>query len=211
MSTIHLSATLLPQWDRGIDDVAWKAGVASVTNAVAYANGSGHLTVDATFTSEGIHSTDFVQVRFAASGFPNGVIYSAWANVTRTGLNTYKVDGVTSPDSFLTVYCTLQADFVPNMTLEWEYRVNNGSDKGVSGASVNPFYVTRGTPTTLYHTVIHVGCDAAKRIEEADVQQQPGETPEQFQTRKEKPIFDAIWAEFEGDDICIQTVILFSV
>jgi len=186
--TYWYNAPGLTPWNQTGD---WVKGDPSKTNAVAYANGGGSIVVDATFSSKTIPPNALVEVRFVASGFPSGPVYSDWEAAPRTGPSTFTASNVTSLDSLLTIYnCIFQPDFITGMELAWEFKVDNGTTKAVTGSSVNPFYVTRGGGAGAYHTVIHTGCAAAKYHSVEDA------------------VFDAIWGEFSGDDICIQTVMM---
>jgi hypothetical protein len=177
----------LPEWNRaGVMDkwYDWVNGDDSKTHAIAYANGDNHITVNATFSSDTIHSSfaHLVEVRFVSPSFPWNTVYSNWVALTyNNDLGRLEALGVTSLWTLEMIYCGLVADFIEPMELEWEFRFNNGGVQGVDGASTNPFYVTRTEPLgPVYHTVIHVGCVAAKGI------------------AGEQAAFDAIWGKFAG-------------
>jgi len=171
----------------------WLKNQPAKTVPVAYANGNKKINTDAWFSLPvhgSIASNASVELRFAASGFPGGPVYSEWVSVSNLTASDIK-----ALSTLQTIYCTLQPDFIAQMQMNWEIRVNgnNNNIRAVNGANVNPFYVTKTQPTgsgPLYHTVVHTGCVAAKGLANDDT------------------VFNAIWGKFSGDDICIQTVMM---
>ena len=125
-----------------------------------------------------------VEVRFKVT--LNGEeCYSDWVAVNSS---TMEAGAAAALDSFRTIYGEQVADYVAGLQFTWQMRVDEDDDsiRDVSGSNTNPFYLTFDTPTggtTLYHTVVHIGCDAAK-----------GQSTEQT-------VFDAIWAKFVSKSI----------
>jgi len=176
----------LPVWDTSQH---WLKNQPGKTVPVAYANGGNKVKTDAEFSKPAGGSVDSglsLEVRFVAS-FPSGKYYSDWEAVGPDFLTfaEFSASNVTALQTLQTIYCTLQPDFIEQMELEWELRVNgdNNDIRTVSGSSLNPFYVTRGGGAGEYHTVIHTGCVAAKGLANDDT------------------VFNAIWGKFAGLDI----------
>jgi len=169
----------LPAWQVNTD---WVKGQPSKTDPVAYKSGD-TVSCSASFsvTNGWIDSAivNNLQVRFIAEDLP-GSPESAWKSFD--GYNVY--------DVFLTqtladIYGVAQPDFIEASNLRWEFRVaGDPENRVITGKNANPFYVTRTQPYgTLYHTVVHVGCEAAK-----------GQTTE-------SGVFNAIWGKFENRSI----------
>ncbi|MBQ9371730.1 MAG: hypothetical protein IJU03_06025, partial [Thermoguttaceae bacterium] len=110
------------------------------------------------------------------------IAYSDWSSRSlSTGKSTAQLTS-----QFKTLFGEESAYYDLVSTLEWEFRVN-GEDRGDDGIianSVNPLYVTYKRPVDcpngIYHTVIHVGCEAANMV--------GGGTSVQ-------PVFDEIWGQ----------------
>jgi len=175
----------LPVWHANGYNSHWYKDHPELTVPVAYANGDNKIKTDTWFTlpvNGSVDSSVTLEVRFVASGFPGGDVKSEWTSVD-SYLMAYDV---TALQSLLAIYGTLQPDYIEEMVMWWELRVNGDDNdiRNVNGVSVNPFYVTRTQPSgTLYHTVVHTGCKAAK-----------GWTADQF-------VFNAIWDKFEDLEI----------
>jgi hypothetical protein len=75
------------------------------------------------------------------------------------------------------------------LSTKFTYQLKDEKNKK-DGTSTSCLYVTRSDPGSveLYHTVVHLGCEAAH-----------GKSVEQ-------EVFDAIWAKFAGNDVCISKV-----
>ena len=94
--------------------------------------------------------------------------------------------------------CGQYAMYNPDLQLTWKLYVGaeGAPTARNAGISYSCLYVTYGNagsnppamPSPLYHSVVHIGCKAAQ-----------GQSTEQG-------VFDAIWAKFAGDNICLYSV-----
>ena len=178
--------------------VSWKTGLHWVkgnidkTLPVAYSCGDEEYRLKANAEFSGtIEGDPTIEARFIANGFPNGAFYSGWVEVgvDFLTLSALMASNATALKTFREIYCVQQPDFIGQMELEWEMRIDGDDDdiRSIGGSSLNPLYITREDPIAgpLYHTVVHVGCVAAK------------------EQSTETAVFDAIWAEFSGASIAI--------
>ncbi len=174
-------------------DYDWVKNLPAKTNPVAYSNGNTTNKLQAKSEYSGaIEAGLTVEVRFIAKGMPGGDQKSGWIGVNGT---TLKAGVANALKTFRQIYGGQKADALAQLQFEWEIRVGGDDNdiRKVNGVNTNPFYLTYGDSPgsgTLYHTVVHVGCVAAK-----------GKTTVQT-------VFDAIWGKFSGDDICIKTVMM---
>ena len=75
-------------------------------------------------------------------------------------------------------------DFFDTLNISWEVSLDNGNTWNPAGTTKNQVYVVRGTPrTTLYHTLVHLGCKKAEGL------------------IAEAATISAIWGEFTGCDV----------
>jgi hypothetical protein len=93
-----------------------------------------------------------------------------------------------------------KAVYNPGFQLNWKFYVGTeGSTKSRdAGESTSCLYVTYDTPqtTNLYHSVVHIGTVAANGVTAATT------------GNADQPIFDAIWAKFSGNNICLYSVVI---
>ena len=183
------------------DKIHWRKNQPSETLPVAYSSNK-VLTTDATFSGDVDPAIrNQLKVCYQVIGIAEGDV-SDWKNVSTTGtVSVTNCGWVSSFAEFMNVQEIVLS--IPVLTLHWWFAVGdepeNDNHRHVQGDSQNPLYVILRTPRSdLYLTSVHTACNAAHGVSPLNAPQNPGETQDEWQARKDKPVFDAIWEKFAG-------------